>query len=231
MVWTLAPSLTAMRYELDRLWPKRSTASDGTIGDKDHSARESDHNPDERGIVHARDVTHDPANGVDCGALVGIVVAHRDPRIKLIIWDSRIWRSYNRPATTTRPYLAAWHPEKYTGPDPHTKHAHFSVLSTPTGENDTSYWWQQADYPATPTTFTYLELLMPVFKNDGDAEVLFVRKAYLELLHREPESPDVVLFWIEDLRRHGADYVWSRIADSAEGAAARAAHRKLLGLA
>ena len=75
-----------------------------------------------------------------------------------------------------------------------------------------------------------MELLMPVFKDDGDAEVLFVRKAYLELLHREPESEASVLFWVEDLRAHGADYVWSRIADSDEGKAVRAAHRKLLGL-
>ena len=75
-----------------------------------------------------------------------------------------------------------------------------------------------------------MELLMPVFKDDGDAEVLFVRKAYLELLHREPESESTVLFWVDELRAKGADYVWSRVADSDEGRAVRAAHRKLLGL-
>lgn len=80
-----------------------------------------------------------------------------------------------------------------------------------------------------PLTLTE-DPLMAVFKDDGDREVWFVRNAYLTLLKREPESQSSVLFWIADLRAHGADYVWSRIADSDEGQRVRAAERKLLGI-
>ena len=229
MAWSVAPSLVAMRYELDRLFPNRSTASDGTIGDVDHQARKSDHNPGARNLVHARDVTHDPANGVDCGQLVGAVVFRRDPRISYIIWDGRIWRSYHRPATDNRPFLEAWHPELYTGTNQHKVHAHFSIHSTVEAETNCGPWWEKAPAPST-ATIDLLEFIMPVFKNDGDAEVFFVRECYLKYLGRQPESEFAVLTWVGHLREHGADFVASRIADSQEGQDYRAAQRKHLGV-
>ena len=65
--WRLAPSLIAFEQEANRLAPRRSQASDGSIGDAAHRARVSDHNPD-GGWVHGLDLTHDPRGGFDAHA-------------------------------------------------------------------------------------------------------------------------------------------------------------------
>ncbi len=53
----LVPSLARLRTEFNQLNPGRDKASDGWIGDAEHQANPtSDHNPDERGAVHAIDV-------------------------------------------------------------------------------------------------------------------------------------------------------------------------------
>ena len=48
-----------LRSQVNRRWPDRDKASDGWIGDRAHSARISDHNPDARGWVHALDIDAD----------------------------------------------------------------------------------------------------------------------------------------------------------------------------
>jgi hypothetical protein len=48
-----------LRSQVNRRWPDRDKASDGWIGDRAHSARVSDHNPDARGWVHALDIDAD----------------------------------------------------------------------------------------------------------------------------------------------------------------------------
>ncbi len=77
MAWRTAKSLDVLLDEINRAAPKRSKASDGSIGDAAHATRSSDHNPWVRwlgtGIVTARDFTHDPAGGLDCNKLA----AHR----------------------------------------------------------------------------------------------------------------------------------------------------------
>lgn len=129
MAWKNAPSVAAALAEATRRWPKRSKESDGTIGDAAHSARESDHNPDDKGIVHAFDLTHDPKNGADCERLAEHLRDVKDSRVKYIIWNRRICNSPD------------WTWKSYTGTNPHTKHMHVSILSTTTAENDTSDWW------------------------------------------------------------------------------------------
>lgn len=115
MSWRLARSLSVLRCELDAAHPNRSTGWDGTVGDEAHSARTSDHNPNESGVVCAADVTHDPVNGVD-----GSRLAHRatlDPRTKYVIWNRRIWSRDRR--------SEGWRP--YEGDNPHDHHVHISV--------------------------------------------------------------------------------------------------------
>lgn len=134
MSWRSAPSVAAALAEATRRWPERNRASDGTIGDAAHSARASDHNPDERGVVHAFDLTHDPAHGVDCDQLAAHLVAVRDARVKYVIWNRRI----------SNPTVQNWAWRAYTGSNPHSRHMHVSIRYTTAAENDTSDWWDLA---------------------------------------------------------------------------------------
>lgn len=130
--WRLARALTVLRSQINNKWPNRSKESDGTIGDAKHASRSSDHNPwvhDSNGqpVVHAMDITHDPANGVNCNELVYYIL--HDPRIKYIIWNERI---YN-PSTSLK-----W--RKYDGSNPHTKHMHISLDDDQRSYDDETPW-------------------------------------------------------------------------------------------
>lgn len=108
--------------------PNRSKASDGTIGDEEHALRESAHNPESPppagnpdDQVDAADITHDPGHGADMGQVTEAVRLSKDRRIRLVIFNRRIFSSYDHsegPAWTWRPYY---------GDNPHDKHAHFEV--------------------------------------------------------------------------------------------------------
>lgn len=119
-----------MLRQADQLWPNRSRASDGTIGDPAHSARSSDHNPDDQGWVRAVDLTHDPENGPDAHAWVREVAARRDPRVKYLISNQEIWN----PGVSME-----W--RAYTGPNPHTRHVHLSIKPTDAALYDASPWF------------------------------------------------------------------------------------------
>ena len=56
MAWYLAPALAVGRAEVNRRWPKRDLASEGTVGDAAHQATRSDHNPNARESVDAWDM-------------------------------------------------------------------------------------------------------------------------------------------------------------------------------
>lgn len=129
MAWRAAPSVAAILSQATALWPARATFADGTIGDAAHAARTSDHNPDSRGIVHAADLTHDPDHGVDCAVLSEAIRARRDPRVKYVIFNRRIFDGG----------VWAWQP--YDGLSPHTEHMHVSILSTTTAEDDVRPWY------------------------------------------------------------------------------------------
>lgn len=128
--WRVARSLLALRDQLNAAHPGRSTISDGTIGDASHAASVSDHNPDAQGIVRALDVTHDPAHGLDAGALAEQLRRARDPRIKYVISEGRIFSAT----------VVPWTWRTYTGADPHTSHVHVSVV--PDSRADTATPWQ-----------------------------------------------------------------------------------------
>jgi hypothetical protein len=117
----LHPDLIHLRNQLDARWPTRAKP-DGTIGDLAHKARKSDHNPNHRGVVCAIDITHDPENGCDAGKLAESLRLSRDPRIKYVIWNSRIFSSLVKP----------WEWREYAGA-PHKEHVHISV-------NDVTPW-------------------------------------------------------------------------------------------
>jgi hypothetical protein len=124
-----AHSLNVLLGQLNTLAPNRNKATDGWIGDADHQNRNSDHNPwyppPNGGIVTARDFTHDPTH-LNGQWVADTLVAHRDPRIKYIIWNRRIWTPG-----------AGW--RNYTGPNPHTSHVHLSVVASPANDSTTPW--------------------------------------------------------------------------------------------
>src|SRR5262245_3460018 len=139
--WRVALSLLRLREQVNAKFPGRSKDSDGTIGDQNHCPGSSDHCPNISdggvGVVTAMDITHDPAHGLDAGAVAETLRLGRDPRIKYIISNRRI---ANFQALDGQPAFA-WRP--YNGPNPHNKHFHLSVRSGKTGPSgyDTTTTW------------------------------------------------------------------------------------------
>ena len=136
--WSLAPCLRALFDEADRRWPNRSRISDGSIGDSAHAARASDHNPDASGDVLAGDLTDDKANGCDADLFAEHLRKSRDPRVKYVICNGKVFRSYGS---------SAWQWTPYTGANAHEKHTHVSVLDTSDAKYDGSPWFPYADAP------------------------------------------------------------------------------------
>lgn len=135
MSYRIALALDKLRTQVDKKWPNRGKDSDGWIGDAKHASRSSDHNPylkDARGIgvVSAIDFTHDPAHGFDSYAFAEMLRQRRDPRIKYVISNGRIFSSLVQPWV--------WRP--YSGSNKHDHHVHISVNSSPKFYDDTKDW-------------------------------------------------------------------------------------------
>lgn len=153
MSWRLARSLIQLRKEVDEAFPKRSKRSDGAVGDAAHASRASDHNPwipDPAGVVDgvvsAIDITDDDASGADMRKLVEwLTKVSRDPRIKYVIHESRIYSSY---PTSSAP---AWAARPYSGPNAHEQHVHISVDSRPNRFDDASPWGAAAAWVKPPS--------------------------------------------------------------------------------
>lgn len=133
----LAKSLDVLRSQINTLAPQRRKKSDGWIGDGAHQSRTSDHNPWVRdgsaGVVTALDITHDPENGCDAGAIAETLRLCKDPRIKYIIWNRRI---ASCEAVRGKP---AWEWRPYTGSN-HDHHFHLSVSSDKTDYDSEASW-------------------------------------------------------------------------------------------
>lgn len=122
--WYLAPMLETGRTEVNRRWPNRDKASDGTIGDEAHQGTRSDHNPNSRGSVNAWDID---VNGVDIPEILSAF--ERLPGAHYWIYNRRIADADND-----------WRPVQYTGSNPHTLHAHLSIRQSVLAEQDTRPW-------------------------------------------------------------------------------------------
>lgn len=145
MGWRLAKSLEVLRSQVNDAYPKRSKASDGTIGDAAHASRSSDHNPwvkdGNTGIVTGMDLTHDPSNGLNSEALAEALRASKDGRIKYVISNGKIFSGTGQKQT-------AWKWRKYTGSNKHNKHVHISVKSDKRSYDLTLPWDLGATAPA-----------------------------------------------------------------------------------
>lgn len=121
---------SAILSQANQVWPKRSKASDGLLPSAAHQKQnpQSDHNS---GL--AADLTHDPANGVDCKDIFQKMKA--DPRVLYLIHAGKIW-SDARKAEGDR---------AYTGANLHPHHLHISIK--PASANDTSPWFPWMNQP------------------------------------------------------------------------------------
>jgi hypothetical protein len=122
-----------LRLQVDDCYPDRDRTSDGWIGDTRHSARPSDHNPDEQGIVRAIDIDRDlsydskPDLMPDLADQIRLYAKRGDKRISYIIFNGKISSSKKG---------WAWRP--YSGINPHTKHCHVSF--TKAGDTDSTFF-------------------------------------------------------------------------------------------
>ncbi len=121
-VATLPLVLRNGRLDINAAWPARMTQrrgydSDGWIGDRAHTSRTSDHNPDSNGIVHAIDVDVDM---LDPARLLAAILRH--PSTRYAIYKDRIYHRNN-----------GFKPAKYTGVYHH--HMHWSIEHTTAARN------------------------------------------------------------------------------------------------
>jgi hypothetical protein len=139
MTWELAPAIIKLRMEVDREYRLRNRKSDGTIGNAEHSARQSDHNPNEHGIVCAIDFTHDPRvfhAHKFADALRERCAEGKENRVNYIISKGRI-------ASLKTKF--EW--VDYDGANPHDKHVHISLRQEPRRYNNSGTWWVKNWFP------------------------------------------------------------------------------------
>lgn len=112
-----APTCRGALTEASKRWPKRNKSSDGIMSSDAHKKQNptSDH---DRG--NAFDLTDDPVNGTDVHKYSEWLAVKRDPRVKYIISNRRIWSAARG--------SEGW--RQYSGSNPHAKHAHVSIYST-----------------------------------------------------------------------------------------------------
>jgi hypothetical protein len=118
----LSKAAIQLREQFDDTYPDRDRLSDGWIGDRKHSARKSDHNPDEQGWVRALDIDRDLHKSGKPDLMPDLVdqvrlacKSKQEKRISYIIFDGSICSP-----------ILNWRWRKYTGANKHIKHAHFS---------------------------------------------------------------------------------------------------------
>jgi murein L,D-transpeptidase YcbB/YkuD len=138
MGWRLSGNLKVIAADIKtRLGP----VTIGSIGDKEHRERKSDHNPDNRQVVCAIDVMFNV--GPKASAVVKALIGRSD--IAYIIHNHTIWSQSH-----------GWKARKYTGTkDPHTNHVHVSTLHTSAADTNRTHlkWAATAPKPgnAKPT--------------------------------------------------------------------------------
>ena len=121
-----------LREQFDDSYRDRDRTSDGWIGDSRHSARKSDHNPDEQGWVRAIDVDRDLSGKAKPDIMPDVAdqlraLAKSDKRISYIIFDGKIASA-----------KSLWRWRKYTGINQHRHHCHISFSSK--GDQDGSFF-------------------------------------------------------------------------------------------
>ena len=128
----LSKAASQLREQFDDCFGDRDRTSDGWIGDSRHSARKSDHNPDEQGWVRAIDVDRDLSGKPKPDIMPDVadqlrILAKSDKRISYIIFDGKIASA-----------RSLWRWRKYKGINQHRTHLHISF--TRKGDQDNLFF-------------------------------------------------------------------------------------------
>ena len=122
----LSKAAETFREQVNECFPDRKRTSDGWIGDARHSARISQHNPNERGEVCAIDIDArlSDQEGISFDLADQIrQAAKKDKRFLYVIHAGKICSA-----------RSLWRWVKYRGINPHDKHIHISFKPNQTGE-------------------------------------------------------------------------------------------------
>lgn len=90
-----------LRNQVNLKWPHRDRRTDGWVGDRKHSERVSDHNPDENGIVHAIDIDENFGRGKERNGAAAMQFADEllayarsglpgSKRLKYVVYEDRL---------------------------------------------------------------------------------------------------------------------------------------------
>jgi hypothetical protein len=127
MSWKLAAAAVTLRDQVNKRYPKRDKASDGTKGDDRHARRRSDHNPDKTGYVMALDIDEDfgapGTSRVFADQLVDYMRTSGDRRIKNIVYEGRVASGTYPDVKGRRPTWWVWRSAPSLG---HHHHIHIS---------------------------------------------------------------------------------------------------------
>ena len=127
MSWKLAAAAVTLRDQVNKRYPRRDKASDGTKGDDRHARRRSDHNPDKTGYVMALDIDEDfgapSTSGVFADQLVEYMRTSGDRRIKNIVYEGRVASGTYPDVKGRRPTWWVWRSAPNLG---HHHHIHIS---------------------------------------------------------------------------------------------------------
>jgi hypothetical protein len=120
------PAAIAVLRQATALFPKRKKVSDGLLPSAAHQKQnpDSDHN-----LGLAVDLTHDPANGVDCAVIFEKL--KEDKRVAYLIFKGTIWSEEKKDLGDRR----------YTGSNPHNKHLHISIKPSMATDTNPWFWW------------------------------------------------------------------------------------------
>jgi hypothetical protein len=181
-----AAACQAVLDQASALWPLRDKAADGICASPRHTAGNpgSDHEPHVNGFATAVDLTDDKASGCDADLWAEHLRTTRDPRVKYVICNRRMFSSY---ATSSCP---AWTWRPYTGPNPHEHHTHLSII--PAAIRNTAPWFP-AVKPA-PTPHPPAATTAPAAKTEENL---------MAIVFRDPRTRQV--FLVEGGKKHHID--------------------------